>query len=180
MSGTVVDETGNGVPGATVQLAGPSGRQLATSGQGGAYRFAGLSAGMYQVTVSLVGFSQAMRDVVVGNADVMVPAIVLSLANLNETVVVSATKVEGALVNAPATMSVVTAQELVSSPALNYGDVLRKVPGLNVIQLTARDINVTSRQARRHCRTRSWCCSTDARSTSTSSASCCGTCCRRT
>ncbi len=49
--------------------------------------------------------------------------------------------------NAPATMSVVTAQELVSSPAQNYGDVLRKVPGLNVVQLSARDINVTSRQA---------------------------------
>ncbi len=80
-------------------------------------------------------------------ADVTVPAIVLNVANLNETVVVSATKVEGALVNAPATMSVVTAQELASSPALNYGDVLRKVPGLNVVQLTARDINVTSRQA---------------------------------
>ena len=97
--------------------------------------------------MSLIGFSQATRDVVVAGADVTVPAIVLNLANLSETVVVSATKVEGALVNAPATMSVVTAQELVSSPALNYGDVLRKVPGLNVVQLTARDINVTSRQA---------------------------------
>ena len=41
ISGTVVDETGGGVPGATVQLTGPSGRQLTTSGQSGAYRFAG-------------------------------------------------------------------------------------------------------------------------------------------
>ena len=147
ISGTVIDSTGSGVPGATVQLAGPSRRELTTSGQGGAYRFAGLASGTYQVTVSLVGFSQATRAVVVGNADVTVTAIVLDVANLNETVVVSATKVEGALVDAPATMSVVTAKELVSSPALNYGDVLRKVPGLNVVQLTARDINVTSRQA---------------------------------
>ena len=99
------------------------------------------------MTVSLIGFSQATRDVVVAGADVTVPAIVLNLANLNETVVVSATKVEGALVNAPATMSVVTAQELASSPAQNYGDLLRAVPGVNVIQLSARDINVTSRQA---------------------------------
>ena len=129
ISGTVVDETGGGVPGATVQLTGPARRDLTTSGQGGSYRFAALPAGAYQVTVSLVGFSQATRDVVVAGADVTVPAIVLNVANLNETVVVSATKVEGALVNAPATMSVVTAQELASSPALNYGDVLRKVPG---------------------------------------------------
>jgi iron complex outermembrane receptor protein len=77
ISGTVVDETGGGVPGATVQLTGPSGRQLTTSGQSGAYRFAGLGAGAYQVTVSLIGFSQATRDVVVGSADVIaVPAII--------------------------------------------------------------------------------------------------------
>ncbi len=68
ISGTVVDETGGGVPGATVQLTGPSGRELTTSGQSGAYRFAGLAAGTYQVTVSLVGFSQATRDVVVAGA----------------------------------------------------------------------------------------------------------------
>jgi iron complex outermembrane receptor protein len=151
ISGTIVDESGGGVPGATVQLTGPGGRQLTTSGQGGAYRFSGLASGTYQLTVSLVGFSQATRsDIVVGsggNANVTVPAIVLTLANLTETVVVSATKVEGALVDAPATMTVVTSQELASSPALNYGDVLRKVPGLNVVQLSARDVNVTSRQA---------------------------------
>jgi outer membrane receptor protein involved in Fe transport len=147
ISGTVVDESGAGVPGATVQLTGPR-RDLTTSGQGGAYRFSGLAGGTYQLTVTLVGFSRAAQnDVVVGATEVMLPAIVLTLANLNETVVVSATKVESQLVDAPATMSVLTSQELASSPALTYGDVLRKVPGLNVVQLSARDINITSRQA---------------------------------
>ena len=147
ISGTVVDESGAGVPGATVQLTGPR-RELTTSGQGGAYRFSGLASGTYQLTVSLGGFSRATQnDIVVGTTDVTLPAIVLTLANLSETVVVSATKVESQLVDAPATMTVVTSQELVSSPALNYGDVLRKVPGLNVVQLSARDVNITSRQA---------------------------------
>src|SRR5439155_16776899 len=36
---------------------------------------------------------------------------------------------------------------LKSTPAQNYGDLLRGVPGVNVIQLSARDINITSRQA---------------------------------
>jgi outer membrane receptor protein involved in Fe transport len=40
-----------------------------------------------------------------------------------------------------------TNAELRASPAQNYGDLLRRVPGLNVIQLSARDINITSRQA---------------------------------
>ena len=48
--------------------------------------------------------------------------------------------------NAPATMSVVSAETIETSPAQNYGDLLRSVPGLNVIQMSARDINMTSRQ----------------------------------
>ena len=43
-------------------------------------------------------------------------------------------------------MSVVTSDVLASTPAQNYGDLLRSVPGVNVIQLSARDVNVTSRQ----------------------------------
>lgn len=64
-----------------------------------------------------------------------------------EVVVVSASKVESTLVNAPATMSVITPDVLATSPAQNYGDLLRSVPGLNVIQMSARDINLTSRQS---------------------------------
>ena len=51
------------------------------------------------------------------------------------------------MVNAPATMSVLTSETLAATPAQNYGDVLRTVPGVNVVQLSARDVNLTSRQA---------------------------------
>src|SRR5438552_9069032 len=44
-------------------------------------------------------------------------------------------------------MSVISGDALAALPAQNYGDVLRSVPGVNVVQLSARDINVTSRQA---------------------------------
>ncbi|PYQ20832.1 MAG: hypothetical protein DMF81_17355, partial [Acidobacteria bacterium] len=64
-----------------------------------------------------------------------------------ETVVVTASKTETTLVNATATLSVVTSTEIISSPAQNYGDLLRSVPGLNVIQLSARDVQMTSRQS---------------------------------
>jgi iron complex outermembrane receptor protein len=64
-----------------------------------------------------------------------------------EVVVVSASKVESTLINAPATVSVVSAEQIATSPAENYGDLLRSVPGLNVIQMSNRDINLTSRQA---------------------------------
>jgi iron complex outermembrane receptor protein len=64
-----------------------------------------------------------------------------------EVIVVSASKVESTLINAPATMTVIDADTLVTSPAQNYGDLLRSVPGLNVIQTSARDFNITARQA---------------------------------
>ncbi len=64
-----------------------------------------------------------------------------------ETIVVSASKTEQKIVDAPVTMTVFTPKFLADSPAANYGDLLRGVPGVNVTQLSARDINVTSRGA---------------------------------
>jgi outer membrane receptor protein involved in Fe transport len=64
-----------------------------------------------------------------------------------EVTVESASKVEQKLIDAPATMSVVTSEQLAAQPAQNMADTLRSVPGLNVIQTSARDINLTARQA---------------------------------
>src|SRR5262245_24324089 len=64
-----------------------------------------------------------------------------------ETVVVSASRSEEKLINAPATMSVIGAETLQSAPTQNFAEVLRAVPGMNVTQVSARDINVTTRGA---------------------------------
>ena len=64
-----------------------------------------------------------------------------------EVTVESASKVDTKLIDAPATMSVVTTATLETSPAQNYADLLRSVPGMNVIQTSARDMNLTTRQA---------------------------------
>jgi outer membrane receptor protein involved in Fe transport len=64
-----------------------------------------------------------------------------------EIVVVTASKVESTVINAPATMTVVTSEVLSTTPAQNYGDLLRAVPGMNVVQTSARDINIVSRQS---------------------------------
>jgi iron complex outermembrane receptor protein len=64
-----------------------------------------------------------------------------------ETVVVSASKAEEKLVNAPATMTVIGQQTLQSAPSQNFAELLRAVPGVNITQVSARDINVTTRGA---------------------------------
>ena len=68
-------------------------------------------------------------------------------AKYEETVVVSASRSEEKLINAPATMSVITSDAIQNAPSKNFADLLRTVPGLNVAQVSARDINVTSRAA---------------------------------
>jgi outer membrane receptor protein involved in Fe transport len=64
-----------------------------------------------------------------------------------DVIVVTASRVEQSLLNAPATMSVISGEALTTAPAQNIGDVLRSVPGANVIQTNARDFNMTARQA---------------------------------
>ncbi len=64
-----------------------------------------------------------------------------------ETVVVSASRSAETLINAPATISVITSLQLQNAPTQNFAELLRSVPGVNVTQVSARDINVTSRGA---------------------------------
>ncbi|MBI2834369.1 MAG: TonB-dependent receptor [Acidobacteria bacterium] len=148
VSGTVADESGGVVPGATVTLSGPAGREVVTSGAQGDYRFENVAPSTYEVTATLTGFAPATaQNIAVGAGNVDVPQLVLTLAQLGETVVVSASKQDSILIDAPATMSVLTSSVIEATPVQSYADLLRGVPGVNVIQLSARDVNLTSRQA---------------------------------
>ena len=64
-----------------------------------------------------------------------------------ETVVVSGSRTEEKLINAPVTMTVITAQTIENAPTRNFAELLRSVPGLNLTQVSARDINATTRGA---------------------------------
>jgi iron complex outermembrane receptor protein len=65
----------------------------------------------------------------------------------SETVVVSASKTEQEIAAAPATMTVIGPATLSIAPSNSFADVLRGVPGLNITQISARDVNVSSRGA---------------------------------
>src|SRR5258708_23317375 len=64
-----------------------------------------------------------------------------------EVVVVSASRTDEKLINAPATMTVIGPETIQSAPTQNFAELLRTVPGVNITQVSARDINVTSRGA---------------------------------
>ncbi len=64
-----------------------------------------------------------------------------------DTVVVTGSKGDEKLIDATATMSVITSLAIETAPSANFAELLRSIPGVNITQVSARDINVTSRAA---------------------------------
>ena len=69
------------------------------------------------------------------------------LEQVDEVIVVTASRTEQKLHEVPAAISVLTSEALEEIPADDFGDYLRNVPGLNVSQISARDIQISGRQA---------------------------------
>jgi len=66
---------------------------------------------------------------------------------VTEVIVVTASRSEQRLHDAPASMTVLSTADIEAIPTDDYGDLLRNVPGLNVSQMSARDIQITGRGA---------------------------------
>lgn len=91
LTGSVKDETGTGVAGATITaLAGTGETRTATTNAAGQFTLAGLSPGEYQVRVSSPGFNSASRHVSLKVRDRAVLSTVLSVGSVMEAVVVDA------------------------------------------------------------------------------------------
>jgi iron complex outermembrane receptor protein len=69
------------------------------------------------------------------------------LEKVEDVIVVTASRSEQRLQDAPAAMTVISAEELEVAPMDDFGDVLRNVPGVNVSQISARDVQITGRGA---------------------------------
>lgn len=69
----------------------------------------------------------------------------LAQSTAEEIVVVTASRTEQSIASAPSAVTVLTDVDIARTPADDMGDLLRNVPGLNIAQVSARDINVTGR-----------------------------------
>jgi outer membrane receptor protein involved in Fe transport len=94
ITGTVTDESGEVLPGATVELSGEKllgGARSYLTNEKGKFRFPNLMPGEYELTITLEGFQTAKRtelDVNIGRT--VTVDVVLNLASLEESVTVSA------------------------------------------------------------------------------------------
>ena len=144
----VVDPQGLALPGAAVTLAGPGGEHLeAVTGPAGGYEAVGLRPGPWGVRVALSGFRGAESQVDVDYGDGVEIRVALGLAGFGDTVVVTASRTPVRVAEAPVTTSVVSRERIATTGSGNVGELLRSVPGVNVVQLSARDISLTSRGA---------------------------------
>jgi hypothetical protein len=145
VSGSVRDETGGALPGASVELRGPTAPPLLASTDGqGSYRFERVSPGHYQMTFTLINFATMRRAVDVSPSDTRVDAMLHLALNADVTVTGKRTFANLADVSHPeenlvgvalaATQGAVTAPQIDARPIMRAGEVLETVPGLVITQ----------------------------------------------
>jgi outer membrane receptor protein involved in Fe transport len=145
LEGRVLDHNSIALPGVTITVVGPVERAV-FSGVDGKYRLPGLPPGPYRVAAAMPGFATLEHDIELSGDEPYVLDFQMQQA-FEETVVVSASRSGVALQDTPTTISVIDEETIETSAARNVGDLLRSVPGVNVIQSSARDINVATRHS---------------------------------
>ncbi len=147
IGGTVTDQTGASLPGATVDLQNASGAMVssATTDLQGRYAFSALPVGTYTLEISLPNFARVRRDgvnAVAGGTRIVDVVLPLSLS---ADVVVTGRRTFGNLADLPeggsligiansATQGLVTANQIQARPILRASEVLETVPGLIISQ----------------------------------------------
>jgi outer membrane receptor protein involved in Fe transport len=144
VSGVIRDSMGLPIEGVEVALTGPSGMVRATTAKDGAYQFQMLEAGEYQLRCVKNGFRESIRGVDIEAGGTLAMDVTMQ-AGYAETVVVTASRAPESLITAPASVAVIGTQEIEASAADNFADLMRGVPGVNIVQFGARDLNVNTR-----------------------------------
>jgi outer membrane receptor protein involved in Fe transport len=147
INGSVHDQTGGVLPGATVYLSSEGARPLETfTDAGGRYTFDGLAAGVYSLSVRLLNFSDFQKtNIAVADGQRVVVDASLSLAlNADVTVTGRGTFVNLADAQNPAqnligvadsaSQGAITAEQLDVRPVMRAGEVLETVPGVIITQ----------------------------------------------
>jgi len=128
--GTVTDDSGAVMPGATVSLSSELGTRSTITSSEGDFRFINLDRGVYKITVGLAGFNDVTREVSVTTGENVNIAFSMKLRSMEETVTVTA---ETPLVDVKkrGTATTMTTDELSKVPnARDPWGVLKNVPGV--------------------------------------------------
>jgi outer membrane receptor protein involved in Fe transport len=134
VSGIVSDPSGGLIAGAAVTLESREGQRIAatTTDPAGAFSFADVPRDGLILLTEAPQFSPRRLEIEAGDGDVTDLRIVLEIAGVTESVVVTVTRSERSLADQPASVSLVTGLQIEETPANTLDDVLRTVPSVNV------------------------------------------------
>ncbi len=135
---TVLDEQGLPVLGARVTAtlrAGNLSRTASSSNE--RFSMAGLAPGIYAVRVSASGFQIEDLSVDVTTEALQTVEVRLRPAGYTEQLIVTATRSEQRIADVPASVNLVTNEQIEQSPAVVADDVLRQVPTFSLFRRTS-------------------------------------------
>lgn len=142
LTGRILDESRRPLPGVTVRLSGTSNAQVTTDSDG---RFrADTSPGKITLFLDLDGFYPLESDLIVKSS--LHLDLIMKSMNPAETVIITASRFNTPILESPAAGSVLTDKKIETSPAQNYADLLRSLPGVNASQISTRVFRITTRQ----------------------------------
>jgi iron complex outermembrane receptor protein len=131
LTGTVQDQSGLPMPGATITVTAADGRVLATtqSGRDGSWTIRSLPDAASRITIQLSGFRSESRDVTTAATGLPL-AITLAVGGFTSEVTVTASRDERTLASVPASVGVVSGGVLDMAPGVNLVETLKYVPGV--------------------------------------------------
>ena len=149
VSGVAVDESGGVVPGAFVSVTDSQAGVTRTTITGADGRFSlGVPPGTYVVRAELSGFAPSLSAPTALAAG-QTASVTLSfrIQPYGETVNVTGSRAPEEVRTTPVAITVVRSDAVDTSSATQFADLLRGVPGLNAIELSARDVQISTRTA---------------------------------
>ena len=141
--GVVQDRTGAAVPGAEVRFHSANFTASARTGRDGGFEITGIPDADGTLTISAPGF-QPTTQTWAGTGEFSLK-IALHPANVEEQIVVSATRTEMKLSDVPGSAVLLDQTDVQANPALTLDDMLRQVPGFTLFRRSSsRVANPTS------------------------------------
>jgi iron complex outermembrane receptor protein len=135
---TVLDAQGLPVIGAQVTAVQPRGNLSRTAASSNErFTLEGLAAGVYTLRVSAPGFQMQEVSADLSTQTSQTVEVRLKPANITEQLVVTATLSEQRIADVPASVNVVTAEQIERSPAVVADDVLRQIPTFSLFRRTS-------------------------------------------
>ena len=146
IEGTVTEEAGEALPGANIAVRLLDYKAGTTADADGRFRIA-VPAGNYQVEITFVGYKSDLREnmQVQASQTTRLDAVLVEQVIFLGQSVVSASRRQEKILDAPASVSVVEGSEIRNNPALSVADHVKNLPAVDIAKRGLANANVVVR-----------------------------------